>query len=277
MATRLLASGFDVDVWSRRPESTRSLVDLGATAYSDVTLALATADVVVTMLPSADVTKKVIIESKGLAAMRHGAIWVQMATIGVEATEGLFALVGTERPDVNFIDAPVSGSRAPAESGTLLILASGDLDHAQPLERVFSVLGRRTMRLGPVGAGSRLKLILNTWLAFQVEGAAETVSLARRLQLNPSLVQEALADNPLASPYALAKLDTMIRGFYHPDFAIDLALKDLDLTREDAGADAAPVAAAIADRWRGLVENGARGLDVSAAAEGLAKSVRRPT
>jgi 3-hydroxyisobutyrate dehydrogenase len=126
------------------------------------------------------------------------------------------------------------------------------------------------MWFGPAGSGSRAKLILNAWLAFQVEGAAEAASLAKRLKLDPAMLQEALSDNPIASPYALSKLDSMIREDFHADFAIDLALKDLDLARNDAGADAAPVASVIANRWRELIENGAQGLDVSAAARGLA-------
>jgi 3-hydroxyisobutyrate dehydrogenase len=126
------------------------------------------------------------------------------------------------------------------------------------------------MWLGPVGAGSRMKLILNTWLAFQAEGAAESLSLATRLHTEPSLLVEALRDNALASPYALAKLEKMIDADFRPEFSIDWALKDLELVGADAGTDAAPVASVIADRWHSLVENGSSGLDVSAASRGLA-------
>jgi 3-hydroxyisobutyrate dehydrogenase len=94
--------------------------------------------------------------------------------------------------------------------------------------------------------------------------------LANRFDLNPGTLLEALGDNPIASPYALAKLERMIDGDYHADFALDLALKDLELVKAEAGPHAAPVAAVMADRWRHLVEDGARGLDVSAAARGLA-------
>jgi 3-hydroxyisobutyrate dehydrogenase len=110
---------------------------------------------------------------------------------------------------------------------------------------------------------------LNTWLAFQIEGAAEAASLANRLRADSSMLLEALRDNPLASPYGLAKLERIIDVDFSPDFSLDWALKDLDLVRTDAGADAAPVAAAIAERWRHLVEIGASGLDVSAAGLGF--------
>ena len=270
MATRLLSSGFDVGVWSRHATSIAPLVELGASGHEDVRQALAKVDIVLTTLPTAAVTVEVMFDGMGIDAMPPGATWAQMATIGVSATKSLHDMVRHRRPDVVFIDAPVSGSRIPAESGQLLILAAGP-DSAPPsLERVFDVLGRKTLWLGPVGAGSRMKLILNTWLAFQTECAAESASLANRLQVDPSHLVDALRENPLASVYAMSKLDRILERDYHADFALDWALKDLELVEADAGADAAPIAAAIAHRWRNLVEDGSGGLDVSAAGRGFA-------
>jgi 3-hydroxyisobutyrate dehydrogenase len=266
MATRLLAAHFEVDLWSRSQSSTSPLVELGGLSYADVRDAVAKADVVLSVLPTADVTEEVMLNAEGLASMREGAVWVQMGTIGAIATANLAERVLDQRPDVVFIDAPVSGSREPAESGQLLILASGDSSRAPMLESVFREIGRRTMWLGPVGVGSRLKLILNTWLAFQVEGAAETASLTTHLGVNPQMLLEALHDSPLASPYALAKLQKMLDEDFRPDFSLDWALKDLELVGVDAGVDTAPISAEIARRWRHLVESGASGLDVSAAA-----------
>ncbi len=137
------------------------------------------------------------------------------------------------------------------------------------LEPIFAVLGRAALWLGPAGAGSRMKLVLNTWLAFQVEGAAEVASLATHLEVPASGLMDALRGNPLASPYALGKLAKMLEHDDHADFSIDLALKDLDLATAEAGVGVAPLAATIAKRWRGLVEDGWGGLDVSAARHGL--------
>jgi 3-hydroxyisobutyrate dehydrogenase len=269
MTTRLLALRFEVHVWSRHSASTVSLVELGATGHEDVRDAVAEADVVLTTLPTAAVTAEVMLDAKGIDAAPPGATWAQMATIGLSATQSVYEVVRDRRPDVAFVDAPVSGSRGPAESGQLLILAAGP-DSATPLlKSVFDALGRKTLWLGPVGAGSRMKLILNTWLAFQTECAAEAASLAKRLHIDPPMLVEALRENPLASEYAMAKLDRILEGDYHADFSLDWALKDLDLVGSEAGTDAAPIAADIADRWRDLVENGASGLDVSAAGRGL--------
>jgi 3-hydroxyisobutyrate dehydrogenase len=281
MARRLLGSGMDVEVWSRHSGATAPLVEAGATAHFEAADAAREAGVVITMLPTAQATAEVMFGMGALEAMAPGAIWVQMGTIGVEPTEQLAWRTHSRRSDVVFVDAPVSGSRAPAETGQLLILASGPQDAATSLEAVFAALGRASLWLGPAGAGSRMKLVLNTWLAFQTEGAAEAAAVAERLGVPTAALFAALADNPLASPYALAKLARMADQDYHADFALDWALKDLELVASAASPEVAPLAAAIAARWRALVRNGASGLDVAAARQGLGPGSvpepRRPT
>ena len=285
MARRLLGAGIGVQVWSRHREATMPLAQLGATAKFRAADAAADADVVITMLPTLQATSEVMFGAGGLRAMRQGAVWVQMATIGVQATDWLVAQTLALRPDIVFVDAPVSGSRTPAETGQLLILASGPELAADRIAPVFNTLGRETMWLGEAGAGSRMKLVLNTWLAFQTEGAAEAAAVADRLGVPTPALLTALAHNPLASPYALSKLTRMTEGDFRADFALDWALKDLDLVATAASNDVAPIAAAIAQRWRVLVRNGSSGLDVAAARQGLgpkpppadATSVHRPS
>jgi 3-hydroxyisobutyrate dehydrogenase len=269
MAARLLGAGMNVAVWSRHPASTESSVVLGATAYGEAADAVAEADIVITMLPTLDTIKAVMFDAKTVDAMRPNATWAQMGTIGVGATAQLASDAALRRPDVVFVDAPVSGSKEPAEAGQLLVLASGPREKAVMLGSVFDALGKRTMWLGPAGAGSAMKLVLNTWLAFQTEGAAESAALAESLGIDPGYLRDALSDSPLASSYALAKLQRMLDEDFHADFALDWALKDLDLVAYDADLEVAPVAAAIADRWRDLVRSGSGGLDVSAARRGL--------
>jgi 3-hydroxyisobutyrate dehydrogenase len=256
MGRRLLGAGMDVHVWSRHPASTMPLVDQGATAFDRASDAAKDVDIVITMLPTAEATAELMFDGQALGAMKPGSIWVQMATIGVEGTQRLVERTLVRRPAVAFVDAPVSGSRDPAERGQLLILASGPHAAAQSLKPVFGALGRATLWLGPAGAGSAMKLVLNTWLAFQTEGAAEVAALAERLSVPDSALADALRGNPLASPYALSKLTRMLHEDYHADFSLDWALKDLDLVVSEAGVEVAPVAAAIADRWRDLVHKG---------------------
>jgi 3-hydroxyisobutyrate dehydrogenase len=269
MAERLLDQGFAVDVWNRSPGPASGLAERGATAHSDPAQAVANAGVVLTMLPNGSAIADVMLLGRTLEALRPGAIWAQMGTIGVDATERLLTEVARRRPDVAFVDAPVSGSREPARTGHLLILASGP-DQARPaVEPVFAALGQRTLWLGAAGAGSRLKLVLNTWLAFEIEAAAEASAVADRLGVPYAELAEAVTGGPLASATAMIKLAKIESGDLSADFSLEWALKDLDLTTAAAGTAPAPVAEAIAERWRGLVAQGYGRLDISAARLGL--------
>src|SRR6266481_5915641 len=269
MAERMLDVGFPVNVWYRTHRSFVALTEHGATIRAKPSEAVAIADVVVTMLPNADVVEEVMLRAGTLDALRANATWAQMGTIGVEATERLAAEVARRRPDVLFVDAPVSGSREPARNGRLLILASGPERSHRSVDGVFAALGQRTLWLGPAGTGSRLKLVLNAWLAFEIEAAAEASALAERLDVPYADLADAVVGGPLASATALAKLAKMERGDYSADFPLEWALKDLDLALAASGARTTPVVMAIAERWRRLVAQGDGLLDISAARLGL--------
>ena len=269
MAQRLLDLGFPVNVWNRTPGPALALAEHGATARARPTEAVAGADVVVTMLSNVDAVASVMLRGGTLDALRPNATWAQMGTIGVEATERLATEVARRRPDVVFVDAPVSGSREPARNGRLLILASGPDRSHDAADAVFAALGQRTLWLGPAGTASRLKLVLNAWLAFEIEAAAEASALAERLGVPYPLLADAVVGGPLASAAALGKLAKMEKGDYSADFSLQWALKDLDLALAASGAETTPVLMAIAERWRDLVAQGQGHFDISAARFGL--------
>ena len=269
MAERMLDVGFPVNVWDRTHRSVVALTEHGATICAKPTEAVATAEIVVTMLANADAVADVMLRGGTLDALRANATWAQMGTIGVEATERLAAEVARRRPDVMFVDAPVSGSREPARKGRLLILASGPDRSHDSVDVVFAALGQRTLWVGPAGTGSRLKLVLNAWLAFEIEAAAEASALAERLGVPYAVLADAVVGGPLASATALAKLAKMERGDYSADFSLEWALKDLDLALAASGAETTPVVMAIAERWRRLVAQGHGHFDISAARLGL--------
>ncbi len=269
MAQRMLDLGFPVNVWNRTSGPVTALTEHGATARATPTEAVAAAEIVVTMLPNGDTVADVMLRGGTLDALRANATWAQMGTIGFEATERLAAEVARRRPDVMFVDAPVSGSREPARNGRLLILASGPDRSHDSVDAVFAALGQRTLWLGRAGIASRLKLVLNAWLAFEIEAAAEASALAERLGIPYAVLADAVVGGPLASATALAKLAKMERGDYSADFSLEWALKDLDLALASSGAETTPVVLAIAERWRRLVAQGHGHFDISAARLGL--------
>jgi 3-hydroxyisobutyrate dehydrogenase len=137
------------------------------------------------------------------------------------------------------------------------------------LAPVFDALGKSTVWLGPAGVGSQMKLVLNTWLAFQIECAAESLALLEHFDVDTSALVEILSESPLAAPYTVTKLKKMIAGDYSPDFSLALATKDLSLVESDVGEGPVPIASAIAERWRPLAAGPAGALDVAAAHQGL--------
>ena len=209
-ARRLLGAGMRVSAWDPTPASAARLADAGATAAATPEDAVRDADVVLTMVPTIASIEETM--PRTLAAMRPGSIWLQMSTIGVEGTQRACALAKERRPDIVFVDAPVSGSKVPAEQGKLLILASGPTATLDALAPVFSALGQKTMRWELVGSGSRMKVVLNTWLAVLGEGIAETARLAQSLDVSLEDVSACLGSTALNAPWALAKLEKIERN-----------------------------------------------------------------
>lgn len=268
MAGNLCRAGFATVVWDKNPSAAAALAEAGASAAPTATGAVQAADVVITMLPDGDAVTSVAIDLGMLAAIPAGAVWVQMGTIGVDATDRTAALTAARRPDVFFVDAPVSGSKGPAERGELLVLASGPPEVIDRLGPVFAVLGKRTIWLGEAGRGTRLKLVLNTWLAFLMEGVAETAVLAGALGITNEELTGALAGGPLATPLAMAKLTKIGDDNYTPEFTLAMALKDVDLALATTPRPL-PATSAISDEWHRAVGRGLGDLDVSAAVLGL--------
>jgi 3-hydroxyisobutyrate dehydrogenase len=263
MATRALSVGIPTIVWNRDPKATRDLADLGAEVPESSADAARRAAIVVTMVTDADVVLAIAKDQGMLAALAPGAIWVQMSTIGVAGIKRVETLMETERPDVVLIDAPVSGSKEPAEQGQLTIFASGPDAVRSRLDPLFDALGHRTIWVGPVGAGSKLKLVANAWLALAAEAVNTSAALARRLGLETESVMNALGGGPLVSPWQAAKLKRIAQDDFSAQFALSLALKDVRLALEAAGGDSFRTLACLADEWQEVVDLGLGSSDLT--------------
>jgi len=269
MAARALDAGIPTIVWNRNREATRDLANLGAEVAESAADAGRRAAIVVTMVTDVDVVLAIAKDQGMLAALAPGAIWVQMSTIGDGGITRVESLVNSERPDVVLIDAPVSGSKGPAEQGQLTIFASGSDAVRSRLVSLFDALGRRTIWEGPVGTGSRLKLVANTWLALAAEAVNVSVALAHQLGLETESVMNALGDGPLVSPWQAAKLERIAQGDFSAQFALALALKDVHLALEDVGRERFPALASLAEEWQGVVDRGFGDDDLTVVAQAL--------
>jgi 3-hydroxyisobutyrate dehydrogenase len=269
MATSALRAGIPTIVWNRAPEATRDLAGLGAEVAATVADAARRAAIVVTMVTDTDAVLSIALDQGMLAALAPGAIWVQMSTIGVAGIDRVAALVDAERPDVMLLDAPVSGSKDPAAQGQLTIFASGPDGARSRVAPLFDALGRRTIWVGPVGAGSRLKVVNNTWLAFEAEAVAASVALAHRLGLETGTVVDALGGSPLVSAWQAAKLQRIAEGEFSAQFALSLALKDVRLALQAAGDDGFAVLACLAEEWQRVVDAGLGDQDLTVVTRAL--------
>jgi 3-hydroxyisobutyrate dehydrogenase len=262
MTRNIAAAGMPTAAWNRTPQRAAPLREDGIEVHDDVAGAVAGRDIAVTMLADADAVLAVAAEM--LPALDGGAVWAQMSTIGLDGTERCAALAADR--GIAFVDAPVLGTRQPAEEGKLLVLASGPDDALARCKPVFGAVGQRTMPVGDAGGGTRLKLAVNAWLLSAMEGIAEALALAEGLGLDPSLVLDTIKGGPLDMPYAHMKAALIARREFPPSFELKLAAKDARLVAEAAarhGLDL-PLERAIAERMRQAVEAGYGDEDMAA-------------
>jgi 3-hydroxyisobutyrate dehydrogenase len=233
MAENLASAGIDVRVWNRTADKARSVE--GAAACDSAAAAADGADVVLTMLADGDAV------SSAVADVDFGsAIWLQMSTVGLAATERLMERAGS----VPFVDAPVVGTKQPAEKGELIVLASGPRDARAAVKPVFDAVAARVISLGSAGEGTRLKLVVNSWLVSMVGALAETIAFSEAIGTDPSRFLETIEGGPTGPAYAQLKGKMMVARKFDPAFSLALARKDAKLVLEAAerhGFDAALV------------------------------------
>src|SRR5437899_677548 len=180
MARNLLAAGHRVGAWNRTISRAKPLAQHGVEVVADPAEAVRDADAVVTMLLDGPATLDAM--RAAAPARKDGALWLQTATVGVEAVGELAALAAVH--DLRFYDSPVLGSRPVAEAGELIVLAAGPAAGRPLAERVFDAIGRRTVWLDgdPAdGPASRLKLVVNNWVLALTAATGATIALAQAL------------------------------------------------------------------------------------------------
>jgi 3-hydroxyisobutyrate dehydrogenase len=235
MARSLLRSGFDVTVWNRTSEKTKPLGDAGARVAPDLADAVHDADFVLTML--FDASAVLAVADRFLPTMPAGAIWMQSSTIGADGMRAVGEAASARH--VAVIDAPVLGTKDPAEQAALTVLASGDPRAVAALRPVFDAIGSRTIVVGErLGAASDLKLVCNAWVASLTAGTAQSLALSRTFGLDPALFLDAISGSASDSPYAHIKGAVMLDGNRVAQFALDGLLKDLRLAQATLGASA---------------------------------------
>jgi 3-hydroxyisobutyrate dehydrogenase len=263
VARNLARAGFAVRVWNRTPAKAEALAAEGVTVAADPAEAARGADVIVTVLKDGPAVQAAI--DAAAPGLVSGTIWLQLSTVGVAAIDALAAQA--ERLDLVFYDAPVLGTRQPAEQGQLVILGAGPVDRRAVVQPILNVIGKKTIWTADrAGASSRLKLALNAWVLLLTHGAAESLSLAQALGVDPALLFEAVAGGPLDCGYLHAKGKAMLAGDFAPSFSVENGAKDAQLVIDAATAAGVPVdlAAAGLERFRRVIAAGHGDADIAA-------------
>jgi 3-hydroxyisobutyrate dehydrogenase len=238
MARTLAREGHDVAVWNRTPQRAEAVAAAGITAYADLAEAVSGADVVVTMLFDADSVLEVTADL--VAALGTDAVWAQSTTVGPAGMARIAAAAA--RVGDRLLDAPVLGTKQPAESGNLVVLLSGPPDARTRAGAVLDAVGARTLVVGDeVGPASALKLVCNSWVASINAATAQALGFAEALGLEPRTFLEAIEGGAADSAYAQLKGEIMAdRSWDDPSFALDSVRKDVGLMIDAARAAGYP-------------------------------------
>ncbi len=267
MAQRLLRAGFSVCAWNRSSDKAAPLAEDGAIVADTAANAVHDASVVITMLTDADAVAQVM--SPVLAQLPADAVWIQASTVGDEGADRLAALA--DEHGVEFLDAPVLGTRKPAEDGKLRVLASGPPTVIDRCRAIFDAWGTVFTGLGAAGQGSRLKLAVNEWVLALNDATASSITLAERLGLPGQLFLDAIEGSATDSPYAHLKGAAMLGGDTPVSFTIASAAKDAGLIADAAaraGADARLIRA-ILEHLHASADAGRSGEDMAAVVHAL--------
>ncbi|MGV9278797.1 NAD(P)-dependent oxidoreductase [Streptomyces griseosporeus] len=267
MARNLARAGHSVRVWNRTRAKAEPLTADGATVAATPAEAVRDADVVLTMLYDGDAALAVMRDAA--PALRSGTAWVQSTTAGLESVPALAAFA--REYGLVFFDAPVLGTRQPAEAGQLTVLAAGPVEERPKVVPVFDVVGARTVWTGEDGAeagATRLKLVANSWVLAATAATGEALALSKALSVDPQRFFELIAGGPLDMGYLHAKADLVLEGrLTPPQFAVATAAKDarLIVAAGEANGVRLDVAAASAARLERAAAQGHADEDMAAA------------
>lgn len=271
MARNLVRAGLAVRVWNRTPERCNELVALGAQAAATVDELCGQVDVVALMLLDEAAVDAVL--GRHTPDFRRricGRTWVQLGTTSPDYSLALARDIAAAGG--RYLEAPVSGSTAPATEGRLVGMVAGDADTINDVAPLLRPLCRAVFACGPVPHALRMKLAVNHYLIATVAALAETVHAARAAGLDVEVLRQILDAGPMASDVSRRKLDKLIARDHQPHAAIRDVYTIVQLVlaqARDAGIDA-PLITRCAALYRHATEHGGAALDMVAVFDGVA-------
>lgn len=268
MSMNLLKHGFKVTVWNRSRSKCEELVEHGASFGETPAAVVKKCKVTIAMLADPSAALSVVFGKDGvLEEISGGKGYIDMSTVDAETSSKISE--GIKAKGGSFLEAPVSGSKKPAEDGQLVILTAGDKELYEEAIPAFDIMGKKSFFLGPVGNGAKMKLVVNMIMGSTMNAFAEGLELAGQSGLNPHTLLDVLDLGAIANPMFRLKGPAMIQGNYSPAFPLKHQQKDmrLALALGDENSVPMPVAAAANEAFKKARNMGLGDLDFSAVYE----------
>lgn len=278
MATNLQRAGIPLVVWNRSAPATKRLADCGAQVRESPAAVLAECDVVLLMLANAEVVDAVLGRGTRQFDQRvRGRLLVHMGTTSPEYSQALGGDVVAAGG--RYVEAPVSGSRGPAQRGELVAMLAGEADDLDVVESVVVPLCRSVLRCGAVPAAMTTKLAVNVYLITLVSGLAESFHFAERHGVDLGVFRTAITSGQMASPITAVKLDKLLADDFEPQAAIRDVWQNARLITAAARASgtATPLMDVCDSLFQETTEAGLSRRDMAAVVHGVrARSARHP-
>lgn len=268
MALNLLRNGFGVTVWNRTLSKCKELVEQGASVGETPAFVINKCKYTIAMLSDPSAALSVVFDKDGvLEQICSGKSYIDMSTVDADTSSKISEAI--TKKGGYFLEAPVSGSKKPAEDGQLVILAAGEKALYEEMIPAFNVLGKKSFFLGQVGNGAKMKLVVNMIMGSMMNALSEGLCLSDRSGLNEQTLLDVLELAAIANPMFKMKGPAMIQSNYSPAFPLKHQQKDmrLALALGDENAVSMPVAAAANEAFKKARSMGLGDLDFSAVHE----------
>jgi len=242
MAANILKAGYPITVYNRSPDKVAPLVQQGASQAVNPKALAEAAEVVIAMVTGPEALSALLWGPHGAGgAFNSSKVFINMSSVAPCYTRELAAQLGPT--GVTFVEAPVSGTKKPAEEGTLLILAGGPRDKVQELEPVFLAMGKKVIYCGEVGQGSMMKMFINLLLGLMMEGFAEVLNFGRLGGLTEEAMLDTVFSGPLNCGLFQMKAPNLQNNTYPTAFPLKHMSKDAKFIVDTAYDLGAPVPA----------------------------------
>ena len=268
MARRLIANGFPIAVYNRNAKKAEGFAEAGARVATSPRDAASGADVVICMVADDAASRAMWLGDNGaLSAVKPGTICIDSSTISVDWAGELAAAVQAHKCE--FLDTPVTGSKAQAASGELNFLVGGSPATLEKARPVLSAMSKSITLIGPVGSGALVKIINNFVCGVEIIAIAEAIAMIERSGLDRARALEVLTNGAPGSPLLKTVSARMTAADYTPNFLLRLMAKDLKYSLEEAAKLSLHLttAAAALDTFQKAIAAGHGDKDIAAAIE----------